>query len=289
MGLPMRCRLDFEYQANILSIMNTNIRRIGLFNMIAFAGVMATALPGNAALTVLSGWDLLATQTGTSFMGVPFVGVPLGTYDFEGTIGVQSVGNADTIMHRLSSSTVAVPGVAAPIPIELVQLQLVSAVPFPVEPGFAFYYITLQSNRTNTDIYPVGPHSTGAMTITFGPEPAPGEAHGTFNSFFDVYFDIRVGALDGLIVDSGVLQMSSTGTEWGHDAPAGAAIIDYVNFELNGTDGTNDFWPIGIIDEMHPSGAVHKVTFSSIPETATIMPLACVCLLGLSLRRRWSP
>src|SRR5438105_138265 len=49
---------------------------------------------------VAPGWDLFATQPGTSFMGVPFTGVPLGTFNFGGTIGTQPTGDTDTIVQR---------------------------------------------------------------------------------------------------------------------------------------------------------------------------------------------
>src|SRR3989442_924336 len=67
---------------------------------------------------VALGWDLLETQPGTTFGGVPFTGVPLGSFNFGGSIGVQPTGNTDTIVQRQSLA------MGPPIPVELVALHL---------------------------------------------------------------------------------------------------------------------------------------------------------------------
>lgn len=110
------------------------------------------------------------------------------------------------------------------------------------------------------------------MKITFGPE---GNPHGTFDSFFDVFFDVRIGSLNGTIVNSGDLVMTSSGTPWGHDAPPGALLIVGVNDKLNGTDISQDFWPDPIL-EQHPTGAQHRVT--PVPEPTTLIAGALLLL-----------
>ena len=63
--------------------------------------VVAFCRPVRADVVVQPGWDLFETVPGTSFSGVPFVGVPLGTFDFDNDfgrgLGVKSVGLTDTI------------------------------------------------------------------------------------------------------------------------------------------------------------------------------------------------
>ena len=212
-------------------------------------------------------------------MGVPFQGVSLGTYDFGG--GAQNVGNADTIVERLSAAAVPGPGFSDTIPIELVALHLQSAVPADFGFGVGTHFITLQSERG-------GPASAGQMTINFGPE---GNPHGTFDSFFDVFFDIRFGDLSGPIVGSQLLRLTSAGTPWSHDAPPGAVLIDGVNHNLNGSDNLEDFWPVGSITEQHAAG-LHVVapatSVTSVPEAGTTLSLLLIALgfCGLGLLRQ---
>src|SRR5688572_4266296 len=193
--------------------------------------------PAFAASVVLPGYDLFETVPGTAFMGVPFEGVPLGTYDFGS--GPLAVGSTDTIVQRLAPATAP----TTSIPIELVALQLKSSVPADFGLGLDFYYVTLQSARG-------GPDSPGSMTIDFGPE---GNPHGTFDSFFDVFFDIRLGALDGPIALSESLRISSSDTPWNH--PPQGLTIDGINYLLNGQNGDNDFFPAALT----PGGEIQPI------------------------------
>ena len=235
-----------------------------------FAGL---ALPSvsRAVPIVDSGYDLLTTQSGTTFAGAPFEGVPLGTFNFGGTIGVQNVGNTDTIIQRLAPAT----GPSSQtIPIAMLALQLVSVNPINLGAGVGFYYITLQSARG-------GPASTGQMTINFAPQ--------TFTSFFDVFFDVRLGSLNGPIVESTDLVLSNSGTAWSNMAPSGSLLINGVNNDLNGTDTSNDFWP-GTITEAHPSGAQHvagsTTVSTTVPDGGTTLAMLGLALGGLAAVRR---
>jgi hypothetical protein len=59
----------------------------------AFLGIFGDAvLPSARADVVLPGYDLFETTGDTTFGGVAFQGVPLGTFNFGGTIGVQNTG-----------------------------------------------------------------------------------------------------------------------------------------------------------------------------------------------------
>lgn len=255
----------------------------------ALAGAIAVlAFPGavRADFTVLPGWDLLTTEAGTSVGGVPFTGVPLGTFNFGGAIGVQPTGTTDTIVQRLAPAVApgGVPGTAPAIPIEMVALQLVSAAPTDFGLGVGFYYVTLQSARG-------GPASTGTMSITFGPEPAaPGIPHGTFDSIINVFYDLRLGGLNGPIALSNSAPLMSNGVPWSHFPPPGALDINGVNAFLNGQSRVNDFWPFGVFLEQHPGppSTIHTVGPTVVvPEPGSIALFGAggLALLG-SIRRR---
>jgi hypothetical protein len=226
-----------------------------------------------ASLIIDAGYDLLLTVPTTQFGGQSYVGVPCSTFDFGGSIGVENVGLTDTIVYRTQNATVSSVGDTATIPIEIVWLSLKSENPF--LPGGQYAYITLQP----------GHPTTGAVSITFGPE---GNPHGTFSSFFDVFFDVHYGSLNGPIIQSGDKMLSTTtAPEWAHNAPAnvGVPLITGVNYLLNGTDTSEDFWSWGIngnglVIHDDGQGTVHTVT--DTPEPATLLVLG---LGGLLLRK----
>ena len=141
--------------------------------------------------------------------------------------------------------------------------------------GAGFLFVTLQSARG-------GPASTGMLTITFGPEGIP---HGTFDSTLNVFFDIRVGSLDGPIVFSNEtpLVLMAPDVLWSHFPPNGAVLIPGVNFLLNGQDQLNDFFPVGSFEERHPDGTVHGVETGTVPEPTTISLLA-IGIAGIAAR-----
>src|SRR5262245_23901839 len=200
-------------------------------------------------------------------MGVPFEGVPLGTFDFGG--GSLPVGSTDTIVHRLD--TASAPSTA--ISTELVALQLMTSVPTDFGLGVDTYFVTLQSVRG-------GPTSPGRMTINFGPE---GPIHGTFDSFFDVFFDIRKGSLSGPIALSDDLELTSLGIPWSHDPPPGHPLLPEINFHLNGQNRDNDFFPVALQPIVHnAAGAAHHVV---IPTGSRLVPdggaTATLLVLGL--------
>lgn len=245
--------------------------------VLALVTSLATTESARADMMVAPGWDLLETLTPpTQFMGIPFRGDPLGSFNFGGSIGLQSLGNADTIVQRLAPAT----GPSETIPIELVALQLVSVNPINLGAGMAFHWITLQSARG-------GPGSPGHMTVNFGAEGAP---HGTFDSFFDVFFDIHVGAPNGPIVLSNNLRLTSSGTPWQHDG-TGSFRIPVVNYLLKG-DGTinRDFFPVGPFTEQKPGVAEHGVQSSGpdavVPEPASLALMAIGGLALVANRRR---
>jgi hypothetical protein len=244
--------------------------------------ILAAPAAGIASGIVNPGFDLLHTEPGTSVGGVPFTGVPLGSFDFGG--GAVPTGNADTIVERLAAATA--PGPPPAVPIELVALQLMSVVPVDFGLGVGFYFVTLQSARG-------GPASTGTMGITFGPEGVP---HGTFDSFFDVFFDIRLGSLDGPIALSNNAPLTSVGAPWAHFPPSGAVEIPGVNTLLNGLDRESDFFPVGTFTEQHPGppSTIHVVSTATdgrqVPEpsAAAALVLALAALFSYGVARGYA-
>ena len=229
----------------------------------------------NATPTVLLGSDYLETTAGTAFMGAPFVGVPIGP------------GSTDTIVHRMANADFpsGVGSSTAPIPIELVALNLVSAVPINLFAVTDFYYITLQSARG-------GPASLGTMTIKLitADDGLPGTPQGTFDSFFDVFFDIRAGSLTGPIVFSNDLPLTNAGALWDANPAPGTVVVtgglgsQTANLHNGKTADQLDFFPL-FISEQEAGVAVHNVVPAAVPEPASLL-LAAFGLAGLGMSRR---
>ncbi len=246
------------------------MKRLILASLCVF---LAASSVSQATIDVNEGWDLFFTDDSTEFMGLNWEGVPLGTFDFGGTIGVKNTGGIDTIMQRIDLASVTGDGLTDTIDIELVALQLVSTVQFDLDgPGpapFGYHYITLQDMND----------STGTMDITF--DDADG---GTFDSFFNVYFDLRIGSLDGTILDSNSLPMTSSNNPWDRIAPNGAVVIEDVDYLLNGVNTDADFWP-GIVSH-DATGANHHDVGTPEPATVALLGLGSLVLLRKKRRER---
>lgn len=253
---------------------------------LATIGLLATFLmphPASADFVVAPGYDLLETGPGTFFefppgTPIPFVGVPLITFDFGGMGGVQGTGTADTIVRRLGAAdSGGAPGAAPPIMIELVALQL--------RTSDSSLFVTLQSNRGAGDP-PPGPPSNGTMTITF-----TDMVSGTFASSLNVNYDVRSGAVDGMIIASGTKTFMSSGTPWDRLPSQGEVEIPGVNTLLKG-DGTRDqdFWTVPFIetapDAEHQVGPARRVPAQIIPTLGGVgLLLLVLSLLAVAFWR----
>src|SRR5437867_11061385 len=234
---------------------------------VTFSAILTIGI-ANAGPVINPGYDLFESLPGTTFGGVAFQGVPIGAFNFGGAIGIKDVGVTDTIIQRLAPAT------GAAIPTQMIDLQLMSTAPTNFGLGVGFYFITLQSARG-------GPASTGSMTIGFGPEAPAGSPHGTVDSFFDVFFDIRLGSLSGPIALSETLRATAQGVPWNHFPPTGALEITGVNEFLNGTNSNADFFPIGPFQSVFPTGAVHRMSVTTVPEPGSLSLLAIGVLAGV--------
>jgi hypothetical protein len=243
--------------------------RLAAFGLLAL--VAGSAAPARADFNVAQGWDLFATDAGsTSFPGLGnLMGVPLGTFDFGNEfgrgLGVQNTGTADSIVQRLQAAQVAGAGQSATINVQIVALQLETTAPVNFNGnGLDNYFVTLQSIHG-------GPASTGTDTITFDSSGLGG----TYSSSLTIIFDIRKGSLNGPIVDSESTTLTTDSTPWGNLPPTGAITIENVNRVLSGVSGdpTQDFFLNG------SEGAVPE------PSSLALFGLGAAATLGLSRHR----
>jgi hypothetical protein len=237
---------------------------------------------GLAALVdVITGSDYFVTQPGTTFMGVAFNGVPNGP------------GGSDTIVERLANVSL---GTGAPAsgatPLLMTQLNLISAAPANFGLGVGFYYFTLQSSRD-------GPATTGNMTInlTSADDLAPLTPEGSFSSFFDVFFDIRSGSLNGVIAQSGDLTLTNSGASWDANPAPSAFLVPGLKGDVTANLHTNkiqnadihdmDFFPIGVVTQaFRGQGVLVVQTTQNTPEPGTMTLIAGGLLVLLRVRRR---
>ncbi|MGD1277970.1 MAG: PEP-CTERM sorting domain-containing protein [Tepidisphaeraceae bacterium] len=233
-------------------------------------------------VVVNPGYDLLQTVPGTQAYQIPMEGVPLGTYDFGGSIGVQNVGMTDTIVQRLDQAVApSLPGAAPEISVQVDALQLRTVDQTNMGMGYGYYYVTLQSLHGGTP-------STGGLDISFNGDGSSG----TFTSWLDIYCDIHYGALDGPIVGPEELVLAGVSpTNWAREPFATvppAVVINGVNAFLNGVDTSADFWPLLTADNPlveQATNGVHVTIDGEVPEPASLS-LLMVGFFGLMSRRR---
>lgn len=257
----------------------------------AFAGAAlapgsANALPACVAGDACAGYDLFHTVTpGTSFQGIEFQGVPLGTFDFGpsgGPAGPTDVGNTDTIIQRLD--TVSPP--SGTTPLSVLALQLVSTVPV----NGHLIYVTLDEAAQQT--FEAANGGAGSMTINItdpnGTTTFPTSA-GTFSSSFTINFDLTLDSPSGTNVNTdfgcspAVCRdtLVASDVDWFRTPPiTGALQIQGVNYLLDGRNTGGDFWPAAHLVEIIPDLGQHVVD-PALPEPGTL------ALLGSALFGFW--
>ncbi|HOY58071.1 MAG TPA: hypothetical protein PK640_08025 [Verrucomicrobiota bacterium] len=219
--------------------------------------------------SVPAGWELLETLSGTqawsyqtTLLGESWRGVPLGTFDFGPAYGVRSVGTADTIIRR--DPVACGEDECSPEYSTLVveAMQWVSVSPFDAGSGLDYHYLTLQSARAVP-----GPASTGHIA------EYPGEDGPLCDHGLSLAFDIRIGSLDGEIVQSGTASLIMM--DWPYDGPpAGALVLPGINdgfwLQADAHYGYGDMW-------------AHRY---AIPEPGAAALLAALALAGWNGTRR---
>ena len=247
-----------------------SLRMVSVCGVFGLAAILLTPGESRAGFHVAAGYDLFQTDSsGTSITGLGnLMGVPLGTYNFGGSIGVQNVGNADTIIQRTMDVTGSGAGSTGSSPLVMQALQLETMAPINfMGLGLTNYFVTLQSVRGGTA-------STGSINITFD---STGLA-GTFTSSIDVFYDIRIGSINGTIVASGDQTLVSDPPTWSSVAPSSSTLTIP---GVNGDFFPNEFTEADLI-------AMHRVLPASVPEPASILMLG-IGTIGMGIygwRRR---
>jgi hypothetical protein len=237
-------------------------------------GLVVCAASSQASNTIPPGHMLLTTQPFTfyEFFGfaglnsVELEGVPLGSFDFGS--GLVATGNADTIVERHATASVA----SSTIPIEIVALELRSIDPIDIGNGPEFLSLTLNFDAGS------------AMTINgLATEANP---HGTFDSNFHYFFDV-FGSISGYL---GTLETttSQTGAGWKHVSNVTEPHIAGVNSLLNGSTTDNDFWFTETADHLFATGGHHFLSDGELPSVPSVSILGggvlCLGLMNAGLR-----
>lgn len=253
-------------------------RRFGVV-VLSAAVVALSSSPARASDIILPGFDLFDPMSGSDVFFplpigdlVPFVGVPLGSFDFGS--GPVATGSTDTIIERLATATDASPTIA----IQLLAMQMVSVIPIDAGLGLDFHYFTLQAVP-----------SLGTMTFT-GLTGAHGPGvHGTVTyNALTVNWQLEKGALGGPVAMMGTTVLSTGAVPWSHFPAPGAVLIPGVNFLLDGSTSGSDFFPIGTFTFTATDGTNILTRSAGVPEPSIVVliALSAVGVASRSRRRR---
>jgi hypothetical protein len=173
---------------------------------------------GNAAHaeSILLGSDYLETLPGTFFD----FGSPIGSVPLRGLpVNPGVLGTTDTIVQRRADAILPGVGSTTTVPIELVQLSLVSVNPVTIGPLTYDVFVHLTPSTT----------SIGTMTIRHEfPDNGTSVPEGTFDSFFDVFFTAdftEVGNPLNTFSVPGTARMEASGAPWSHEPMLPAALL----------------------------------------------------------------
>ena len=228
---------------------------------------------------ILPGFDLYDPMAGTEifldgFGLIPFVGVPLGSFDFGS--GSVPTGNTDTIFQRNSviDDTTGDPNDLI-TSVDLLAMQMVTDGEFDLGAGLDTYYLTVSSV----------PASTGTMQFVFGGGHGCLAPHGTFSYTSVTWnFDLWTGSPGGTLVSSDTKTLSSPFESWIHCPPPNAVLIPGVNSLLDGTGGA-DFFPVDQFSLVGDDGTLILLRTATVPEPG-LMLLFGTAAAGLVVRRR---
>ncbi|MBL8378054.1 MAG: hypothetical protein JNM79_09310 [Burkholderiales bacterium] len=242
---------------------------------LAIACVVAAPSVARADV-ILMGSDYFETVPSTFFLPLTQPPFNLPSGNLAGmTIGP---GSTDTIVRRQSDCMISMisPGDSCTIPIEMVALSLVS-VHTPL--------VVLRESPTL--------QSFGQMTIISD----GGGSGGTFNSFFDIFFELSIdGGMN--FMPGPPIQLQSTGSAW-TTQPQGIIVPGLVgdgDANLHVNPGVCpglylgmpcfDFFVVGNVTEVHPFLGQHTAR-SAVPEPGTLA--LCGGAFWLLARRRVRP
>lgn len=287
----------------MLAKFNARLQSAAVAATLAATGLLGTAAQ---AASVFPGFDLFLTIQEGSFLrlpggeAIPFktapnkIGDPLcgaRSFDFGDGGGCRDTFLADTIVQRLGTADTTT-GSESTIPVSIVGLSLISAVPFSPGPGFEPELVEARVLKDlNTGDWIYGNDWGSTMTINFA--PTSDGADGTFTSILDFRVDL-FGHKSGVYLGFKDLLLDTLEqpAKWCHDpidciAGGGARLvqIDGINRRLNGVNRQNDFWVVEAIHITPDAG--HVVVPAPIPVPAAL-PLLATALgaLGLVRRRR---
>ena len=208
------------------------------------AALLVTLLtPGLGRADVLAGYDIFQSNPLLSNeAGIYFQGVPIGDFNFGGSIGVKNVGNADTIIYRDTLVPTGPDSGTAALTVK--DLQLITTQPldlagmFGLTSNTGYYYATLDPSKV----------SFGSMTIN----GANDIGAKTFSSTLTLYLDFSVctsvsANSCGATVFREEISLTSSDiwNIWsrGPNPLYSTGPLTGVDYLLNGINTAADFWP----------------------------------------------
>lgn len=262
------------------------------------AGSLLSA-PVQAAYVTAPGFDLFTTtnaylvnpfapppapaiemESHAIHVGTPVVGPPLcGDNSFDFGSGCVGTGETDTIVRRLEEADGVTDGGSDTIDIELVGLSLIS-----IDTYFTGAISELVVGRVlkdvTNDLWIHGEDLGSSMEITFDDMNG-----GTFSSELNLRIDLY-GHTSKSFLGSVLKTFTTTGAVW--DRTPDGLTIEGVNYLLNGTDSTEDFFPVGPIPHETGDGDLHEVLPPPPVPVPAALPLLFTAIggLGLMARRR---
>ncbi|WDE02657.1 PEP-CTERM sorting domain-containing protein [Thalassomonas actiniarum] len=236
----------------------------------AFAAWLLMFCSPLSATIIMAGSDYLETTAGT-FLDFSFPGSPMpeiGIVDFIGDPA--GPGNTDTLVRRLDDAVLPGEGSSDTIDVELVALSLASA--DPVDIGGTDFDLSIALTPTMP--------SLGQLTLTLDDEAA---VSGSFESFFDVFVDIRFFVADTDILVETITALPLLGLhglgQWQQTPAPDTVIVSGSYGDINAnqhippSDEYADFFITEIV-EVQPGLGEHRLQQATVPEPASVILLS---------------